>query len=180
MHVHPDRKYAADGGPQAHEIARFLEDAVPGLDLHLQFTQALLLNVLLGNTDAHAKNYSVLRPVRSPIQLAPLYDVASVYPYDDADKHRLAMKIGGRNIPSEIELRHWHRYADKAGVPQEALDQMLLTFATELPGALQRAVVSLASSPAGGDAVSGAEGQELISRLVTAVDAHCIRVQSWF
>lgn len=57
---------------------------------------------------------------------------------------------------------------------------MLLTFATELPGALQRAVVSLASSPAGGDAVSGAEGQELISRLVTAVDAHCIRVQSWF
>ncbi|AHW62707.1 Hypothetical protein CGLY_01295 [Corynebacterium glyciniphilum AJ 3170] len=57
MHIHPDNKYTSDGGSQAHEIAQFLKKSAPDQRLHEDFTKLLILNVLLGNPDAHAKNY---------------------------------------------------------------------------------------------------------------------------
>lgn len=180
MHVHPRNKYASDGGPQAYEIARFLTDAAPGQRLAEQFTEALVLNVLLGNTDAHAKNYSLLRPVDGDIQLAPIYDVASVFPYDDSAQHRLAMKIGGRNIPAEIERRHWHRYADKAGLPYDSMDRALISCASRLPTAMQKAVIEMVTSSTSGPLVATPEARELISRLTAAVTDECTRVLRWF
>lgn len=59
------------------------------------FTAALGFNWLIAGTDAHAKNSSLL--LSGPhVRLAPLYDVASVLPYDEFDsrKVKLAMKVG--------------------------------------------------------------------------------------
>jgi len=60
---------------------------------------------LIAGTDAHAKNYSLL--LSGPqVRLAPLYDVASILPYDEFDlrKVKLAMKIGGEYKLSQIGL----------------------------------------------------------------------------
>ena len=55
----------------------------------------MIWNWLIGGTDAHAKNYSVLL-ADDDVRLAPLYDVASALPYDTHEsKLKLAMKVGG-------------------------------------------------------------------------------------
>jgi len=58
------------------------------------FFDALAYNVLVGGTDAHAKNYSVR--LRGPrVALAPLYDVASYAPYlKQGESLRSSMKVG--------------------------------------------------------------------------------------
>ena len=59
------------------------------------FVDALAFNWLIGGTDAHAKNYSMLLG-GAQVRLAPLYDVASSLPYDDmfVPKLKMAMRIG--------------------------------------------------------------------------------------
>ncbi|KAK0331530.1 hypothetical protein LTR94_028558, partial [Friedmanniomyces endolithicus] len=49
----------------------------------LALLDQLIFNVLVANTDAHAKNYSLLLPIDSSPRLAPLYDVSSVLPWPD-------------------------------------------------------------------------------------------------
>ena len=75
-------KYQSDAGPGAVSIVKFMRDngcAESSVDL---FYSALIVNYLLCGTDAHAKNYAMLeREDRRPT-LAPLYDVAPMYPYE--------------------------------------------------------------------------------------------------
>lgn len=61
------------------------------------FLDAPSLNWLIGGTDAHAKNYSILIGGEGLVRLAPLCDLASIFAYAniDPDKAKLAMKIGG-------------------------------------------------------------------------------------
>ena len=69
-------------------------------------------NWIIGGTDAHAKNYSVLLS-GAQVRLAPLYDVASALAYDDmyAARLRMAMKIGGEYGLDSVHGRHWRRFA---------------------------------------------------------------------
>ena len=50
-----------------------------GEDAVRRFADALIWNWLIGGTDAHAKNYSVLL-AGDQVRLAPLYDIASALP----------------------------------------------------------------------------------------------------
>jgi serine/threonine-protein kinase HipA len=59
----PTKKYQSDGGPTARDIAELLRRAMstPGADRAVQrFADALIWNWLIGGTDGHAKNYSLL------------------------------------------------------------------------------------------------------------------------
>jgi hypothetical protein len=53
-----------------------------------RFAGALAFNWLIASTDAHAKNYGLLLAGRQ-IRLAPLYDIASILPYDSSDGYKL-------------------------------------------------------------------------------------------
>ena len=85
----PDLKYEDNGGPSLKRIASILESvAVPGsLEALLS---AVTVNTMLGNGDAHAKNFSLLHNRNGSLQLAPLYDLISTLCYED---DRLAMRI---------------------------------------------------------------------------------------
>ncbi|MET4121693.1 serine/threonine protein kinase HipA of HipAB toxin-antitoxin module [Bradyrhizobium sp. JR1.5] len=104
----PTRKYQNDGGPSPADVIELLRtystDRVADVD---SFVEALGFNWLIASTDAHAKNYSLLLAGDPHVRLAPLYDIASVLPYDDVDlrKIKLAMKIGGDYKLSQIGLR---------------------------------------------------------------------------
>jgi serine/threonine-protein kinase HipA len=50
--------------------------AVPGLDAQL-FFERVLLSFIIGNGDAHLKNFSVIYDDRNQIRLAPAYDIVS-------------------------------------------------------------------------------------------------------
>ncbi len=66
-----------------------------------------VFHYLVGNADAHAKNYALLQTsdADSPV-LAPLYDVVCTAIYPQLTK-KIAMRIGGRNEPDTIQRTHW-------------------------------------------------------------------------
>lgn len=130
----PSRKYQSDGGPGPAEVIRLLrarlatERADAAVD---RFTDALIFNVLLGGTDAHAKNYSLLLN-RADVDLAPLYDLTSGLPYLDQmlarsdgarvpQKERerglpMAMTVGGENRIGRVTASTWKNFARSAGL----------------------------------------------------------------
>lgn len=78
--------------------------ARPAAD-RLRFLRMLIFHYLVGNADAHGKNYALL--YRGNVaDLAPLYDVVCTAAYPRLAK-KLAMAIGGRLVPDTIQLQHW-------------------------------------------------------------------------
>src|SRR5262249_54102915 len=98
------------------------------------FIDALGFNWLIAGTDAHAKNFSLLLSGRR-VRLAPLYDVASILPYDGFDMHKVkfAMKIGGEYKLSQTGLRQWQKFARKVRVEPDRLIARLAAMAKQLP-----------------------------------------------
>src|SRR5690606_9850187 len=106
--------------------------ARPVVDL-VRLLDAVLFNLLIGNRDAHGKNFSLLLTDEG-LQLAPLYDVVSTDVYPGLSP-RLAMKIGGKDETSAIYPRHWERFAKEAGLAFPQVRRRLLDLARALPRA---------------------------------------------
>jgi serine/threonine-protein kinase HipA len=87
--VSPETKYEEDGGPSLQRIADILQ-SVAATDSLERLLQAVTLNVLLGNGDAHAKNFSLLHHTSGALTLTPLYDLMCTLHYGD---DRLAMYV---------------------------------------------------------------------------------------
>ena len=115
--VHPERKYQNMGGPGPRDILQLLasESSQPEEDC-ATFFDALAFNYLIGGTDAHAKNYSVFHGNRR-VRLAPLYDMASAFPYYDLKQLKLAMKIGSHYELAYVTDRDWDALGEIAGLP---------------------------------------------------------------
>ena len=69
----------------------------------------MIFNVCIGNSDAHAKNISLLYDGKKP-RLAPFYDLVSTAPYKVSQK--LALKIGGENDGDRLYHGAWKRFSD--------------------------------------------------------------------
>jgi len=134
--VLPTRKYEAEGGPGCRDIARAIRmhSRRPGEDLRL-FSRAIAFNWVIGGTDAHAKNFSLLIGALGRANLAPLYDLASALPYPGhyAPRLKLAMKVGGEARIGYIQVRHWERFAAEVGLPPEEVLQICESVAAETP-----------------------------------------------
>jgi len=129
-------KYQSEGGPglaQCFELVR-TASASPARDL-IQLFNAVLFNFLIGNNDAHGKNFSLLySPEADPysVRLAPLYDLVSTACYSELSP-KMAMKIGKTDLPAELRLRDWEKYWENIGFsPNQARKQTLqLTVSTK-------------------------------------------------
>lgn len=113
--VLPRDKYESDGGPsfaRVVEATRRLSVAAAGDVVSL--VRSLILNYLIGNSDAHAKNYALLYHPLTSARLAPLYDLVSTAVYDV--EQRLAMSIGGEDDPNALGADDWDRLAADAGI----------------------------------------------------------------
>nr|WP_246400551.1 HipA domain-containing protein [Jiangella mangrovi] len=139
--VHPSMKYQSDGGPGVADIAGLLRGlAGPDrLASTRRFFDALVFNVLIGATDAHAKNYSLLLGAASRAQLGPLYDVATVLPYGERYGHRSAMKIGDAWELDQVTRKDWTQVATKLGIPAEEARSRIATLRDAVPEAFHRA-----------------------------------------
>jgi serine/threonine-protein kinase HipA len=133
--IMPTKKYQNEGGPSPVNIVELLRtystDRQADLDT---FVAALGFNWLIAGTDAHAKNFSLLLGGRR-VRLAPLYDVASILPYDEFDlrKVKLAMKVGGEYKLSLIGLRQWQKFGRETRVAADELVELLASMARQLP-----------------------------------------------
>ena len=76
---------------------------------------AVIFNLLIGNNDAHAKNYSILYGRDGRGRLAPLYDVVCTVYYPEIE-NKLAMKIGGQANPDLISPNDIEAFAREASL----------------------------------------------------------------
>lgn len=172
LSVGPNRKYESDGGPGATRVAELMRNSMPAemaaASIH-RFVDALIWNWLIGGTDAHAKNYSLLL-AGNQVRLAPLYDMASALPYAASERElRLAMRIGGRY---DVYPRRnpWPRMASELGLDSDAVTARAIALASAAPQAFADAAAT--------DDVTTLDS-ELPQRLVELVAsraAHCLEV----
>jgi serine/threonine-protein kinase HipA len=101
-----ERKYQADGGPTIVDAVSLLRGCSvrPAQDL-ITLWRALVFNWLIGNCDAHAKNFSLLYDGSMPA-LAPLYDLVSTTIYPELT-HRLAMSVDGARHIEDVAAEAW-------------------------------------------------------------------------
>jgi serine/threonine-protein kinase HipA len=112
-----DRKYQSEGGPGVRDAVELLRSAagVPAQELP-RLWEALVFNWLIGNCDAHGKNFSLLYD-NGPPTLAPLYDLVSTVAYD-ALTTRLAMRIDGATHIEHVDIDAWVRLATEVGISE--------------------------------------------------------------
>jgi len=130
--VVPETKYQNEGGPDLAQCFDLLRRvARPSAPQILRLLDYVIFNALIGNHDAHAKNFSLLYSGKTPV-LAPLYDTLStaVYP---ALTPRMAMKIGSKYKFSEVHARHWDRFAESVGLARAQARRRILALAKSLP-----------------------------------------------
>jgi serine/threonine-protein kinase HipA len=128
----PQRKYQEDGGPSIAQILALLRQIrAPAPDLD-RFLHASIFNWLIGGTDAHAKNYSLLIAAGDQVRLAPLYDLSSQLPYAHLVAQRVAMKIGDYDI-AQIDAADWGKLARSCSLDEEGLLASIKDMARALP-----------------------------------------------
>ncbi len=171
LRLHQEDFAQANGLPPGRKYER---GTLPGLDLktlletgrHVSATDALALldqvifNILVANTDAHAKNYSLILPVGSAPRLAPLYDVSTVLSWPHVVKTYAQFIDGKKRNPDMVAGRHWEAIAREIGYRptdvknrvQQIVDALVANRAqvtaevTALPGATEGYVVQTAEA----------------------------------
>lgn len=112
----PELKYASGGGPGFHQCFDLIRRVCtrPAAAV-LGLLDAAIIQVLLGNADAHGKNYSLLRQPDGQVGLAPLYDLLSTIIYPRFSP-KFAMGIVGRHRLEQIRRGDWDRFARRCGL----------------------------------------------------------------
>ncbi|RUX08101.1 type II toxin-antitoxin system HipA family toxin [Mesorhizobium sp. M8A.F.Ca.ET.059.01.1.1] len=130
----------------------------------LRFFNRLIVFTLVGNCDAHLKNFSLLE-TPTGLRLSPAYDVVNTAFYDGLDQ-TLALSLGGAKIHLEAANQAVFRaFGKEIGLPDRAIDQ---TFAK-----LKRQVEKAASivHPPDAEPPDG-----FVHRFKEIVDNSCLRI----
>jgi len=124
---------------------------------------------LIGNPDAHAKNYSLLLGPHG-VSLAPAYDLNNSAAFRDFFKEvrpRMAMSISGEFHPDRLTGAHWDDFALQAGFPPAVVRQALKDTSARLPDI----AATLANSIRG-----SIEWSDRIDLIVTDIAQRCSSV----
>ncbi len=126
----PELKYQQEGGPdfkQCFELIRQIS-SLPGPDV-LALFDATIFNFLIGNNDAHGKNFSFLYRDGST-RLAPLYDLVCTQLYPELS-NEMAMKIGGEKRPDQLRGKNWRKFFEEVGLTASAATKRALAFSNK-------------------------------------------------
>ena len=133
LSIPPEIKYEDEGGPGNEQSLGLIQSVVnqPVAD-RLMFLKMQIFHFLVGNADAHAKNFALLHaPEGHSPSLAPLYDVVCTATYAALTK-KTAMRISGRNVPDTIRLKHWLSLVPETKAAQQLLVRELRHFAENI------------------------------------------------
>ncbi|PCJ49590.1 MAG: hypothetical protein COA74_05390 [Gammaproteobacteria bacterium] len=126
-------KYQNEGGVSLKQAFDLLRSAsvVPVIDLQ-QLLNAVIFNYLIGNNDAHGKNFSLLYR-DGQISLAPFYDLLCTVYYSELSP-KMAMKIGGKYKPDEVYARHFEKFAVETGLSKPMVLKQVAVIAGKIIG----------------------------------------------
>jgi serine/threonine-protein kinase HipA len=106
------KKYENEGGPSFQNCFELLkETSLPAIDRNF-LASALVFNYLIGNRDAHGKNFSLLHQSIAETRLAPFYDIICTRAYPELTT-KMAMKIGNKYDADLVFPRHWEELCEK-------------------------------------------------------------------
>jgi len=108
-------KYEKDGGPSARNyldlVRRWSADVLADQN---ELLDRIAFNYLIGNADAHAKNFSLLH-TNEGIRLAPAYDLLSTFAYPHLSRE-MATAINGIFESRALQPVHWHKWFNQLEV----------------------------------------------------------------
>ncbi len=135
-------KYEPDEGGYMQRMFELLRRASsdPVAD-QLQLWDRIVFNRLIGNTDAHVKNFSLLYAVDlKTVRLAPAYDIVSTAIYGQSTRN-MAFGIGGKHALEEIDAAAFRTAARETGLGEalamDRLEQLSVRFTRALKAAAE-------------------------------------------
>jgi serine/threonine-protein kinase HipA len=122
----PSAKYESNltgiPGPTLKDMFDITRRHMPPTEI-VRLLDMVILNVLACNTDAHAKNYSIMLSAGNA-SLAPMYDIMCGEVWDNVTKN-LAQKIAGINRSDHLNRAHWQQFARECGLnPKQVIDRI--------------------------------------------------------
>jgi serine/threonine-protein kinase HipA len=151
----PERKSQQEGGPLLRNCIGLLREwsTVAALDIR-DFLDVLIFNVLIGNADAHAKNYSILYR-KAERRLAPFYDLVCTLVWPELSKTP-AMQIGKNDSIETITPAHWQKMAQESRVGWPMLRERIVDLCDKtIAGLRNEDVLSAANDAAMAERVAG-------------------------
>lgn len=142
--VFPDKKYEEDGGPSLARIADLLQ-ATAGPDSVEALLRAVTLNVLIGNGDAHAKNFSLLHEPSGALRLSPLYDLLSTLFYGD---EHLAMYVDNVHRTNRVTADRIVNEAIRWGLSKRRASEVIADILERVVDAVAAAAAETIGLPA--------------------------------
>ena len=146
----PSAKYEANQtgirGPTLKNMFDLTRRHLPATEI-IRLLDLIVLNVLCCNTDAHAKNYSIM--IRgNGASLAPIYDIMCGEVWGNVTKN-LAQAVAGKSRGNDLNGRDWQRFARECGLnPRQVLD-LVGTLAKSAIAEAEAAASEVAAMPAG-------------------------------
>jgi len=147
----PSAKYESNQtgirGPTLSDMFERTRQLMPPNNI-LRLLDMVIFNVIACNTDAHAKNYSIMISAGGA-SLAPLYDVMCGEIWEHITKN-LAQKIAGKNRGDYLKGRHWQRFARECGLGAPQVLARVRTLTKSAAAEAEAAAAAVAAMPAGG------------------------------
>jgi serine/threonine-protein kinase HipA len=135
------RKYERQDGPSLARCFTLIEKTEQPAVNRLTFLNYIVFNYLVGNMDAHGKNFALLHTPNG-VQLAPIYDVLCTVAYAKLTGE-MAMKIGGQYRANQVTVENWQSFAEENQLSFIYLRGVMRKIAEALLPALEKEINQL-------------------------------------
>ena len=143
LSLSPKKKYQSEGGPSLKQIATVLRQFARPDSLN-RLLKATFVNVLVGNGDAHGKNFSVLHHRDGSIELTPFYDTLSTLYYIDGE---LSMYVDNVRKTASVTGERLVNEAVSWGIREESARLTISELTERVPEALGAALEATPGLP---------------------------------
>ena len=131
MRISPEIKYESDGSPTLEQCFALLYERIASGYMSgrnkLSLFHGVIFNFLIGNGDAHGKNFSILYEKGTAESLSPFYDLMCTVVYSNVHKAKMAMKLGGKYRFRDVTARHWEKLGEALGFRPDFVRHQVLT-----------------------------------------------------
>jgi len=168
--INSARKYQNEDGPGIKDCYELLMQTVqPAIDRNI-FSAGVIFNYLIGNMDAHGKNFSLLHRSENHIRMAPFYDLICTRVYDDLTD-KMAMKIGSKYDADEVLARHWQQLCKEVTYRYIAMVGLIRRIAKDMPLYAEQEKEAL---------ISKGYNHPIIADIVRSIEKNCDRIVKQF
>lgn len=152
-----EKKYQMEGGPSIADGFRLIREVStrPVLDIQ-RFLDAILYNFIIGNNDAHGKNFSLMYIVGPDsndvlVELTPLYDLVCTMHYPNLSP-QMAMAIV-KYKSDRVQPSHFDILAEECGLSKSLVKKRLVDMARMINEQIDQVITGHPVSIAVGDRI---------------------------